>query len=57
MCAAAGIPTLFLEFVGADLVYQTYAPSFLVEVNDGTFPFGINHLHGLVELGAAVASL
>lgn len=51
-----GVESFFLELISLDFVHKTYATSFLVEVNDGTAAFSINHLHGAMELLAAVAA-
>ena len=51
------IHTLFLELVSADFFHQTYASSFLIEVQYHAPSLLFYHLHGAVELLAAVTSL
>ena len=51
------IVALLLQLVCSNLVHQSYAASLLAEVYDSAAPFLLNHLHCLVELFAAVASL
>ena len=51
------IETLVLQFVGVDLVAEADAASLLVEVDDGTLALPLDHLHGAVQLLAAVAAV
>ena len=51
------IVALLLEFVGSNLVHESYAATFLTEIDDETFAFLLNHSHGFVKLFAAIATL
>ena len=51
------IVALFLEFVRADLIHQSDAAALLVHIDDDTLAFRLNHLHGFLELLAALAAL
>ena len=51
------VVALFLEFVGGNLGHQADAASFLVEIEHHALAFLLNHLHRLMELLAAVATL
>ena len=51
-----GVEPLILQPVSRNLVHQTDAASFLLHVDDDAFPFLLYHLHGFVELLAAVAT-
>ena len=52
-----GVHAVFLEFVGFHLLHQADTASFLVQVDHYALAFGLNHLHGLVQLFATVTSL
>ena len=52
-----GVQSLLLQFVGGNLVHQADATTFLNEIDDGTFTFLLNELHGLVQLLTAVTAL
>ena len=42
------IEALFLQFIGCDLVHQTYSPAFLLHIDHHTLAFLLDGLHGLV---------
>ena len=48
---------LLLQFVGSYLVHQSDTATFLLHVDEHAFTFTVYHLHGLVQLFAAVAAL
>ena len=50
-----GVETLFLEVVGLELVHEADTATLLTHVGDEALAFLFNHLHGAVELLAAVA--
>ena len=52
-----GVESLFLKFVGGNLVHQSDAASLLLHIDDDALAFFVNGLHGLMELFAAVATL
>ena len=52
-----GIVSFFLQLVGCNLVHQSYASAFLLHVDDYTLAGFLDHLHRLVQLLSAVASL
>lgn len=51
------VKAFLLQLVSADFIHQAYAPAFLTEIEYATAPFGLYHLHCLVELFTAVAPL
>ena len=48
-----GIQTVFLQFIGLDLVHQTDTAALLVHIDHKAFAFFLNHLHRHVQLLAA----
>ena len=50
------VHSFFLQFVGAHLVHQSDAASLLLQIYDYPFSFLLDHLHGLVQLGATVTA-
>lgn len=50
------VKSLFLEFVCAYLVHEPYATSLLVEIEYDSAVLFLHHLHGAVQLLAAVAA-
>ena len=52
-----GVEAFLLQLIGGNLVHQTDAATFLLHIDYYTTTFLLNHLHGLVELFAAVATL
>ena len=51
-----GVEALLLQFVGADFGSEADAAAFLAHVEQDPSTFFFNALHGLVELGSAVAA-
>ena len=51
------VALLLLELVGGNLVHQSDAAALLLHVDEHTLALLVDHLHGLVELVAAVAAL
>ncbi len=51
------IKAIFLQLVGFDLVHQSYAASFLTEINHGASSLALYHLHREMKLFAAFAPL
>ena len=51
------VVALLLELVGGYLVHQSYAATFLAEIDDEAFALLLDHAHRLVELLAAIATL
>lgn len=51
-----GIKTLFLKFICPDLFHQTDAAALLIEIDHSSPALTLYHLHGFVELLAAIAS-
>ncbi len=47
---------LLLQFVGGQLIHQSYAAAFLLHIYDDTLALFLNLLHGLVELFATIAA-
>lgn len=52
-----GINALLLKLVSPDLVHQADSAALLTEIEDNAASLLLDHLHGLVELLAAVAAL
>ena len=52
-----GVVSFFLQFLGGNLVHQSYASSFLLHVDNYSLACLVYHLHCLVQLLSAVASL
>ena len=52
-----GVETFLLQLIGGNLVHQTDAATFLLHIDDDAATFLLDHLHGLVKLFAAVATL
>ena len=52
-----GIHALLLQFVGANLIHQSYAAAFLAQVQDYTFASFLYFHHGAMQLLATVATL
>ena len=48
------IVSLLLEFISRNLSHKSDAASFLIEIKHNAFAFLVNHLHGLVQLFAAI---
>ena len=51
-----GVHTLLLKLIGSNLVHQADTPTLLLHINDDALAFLLDHLHGLVELLATVAT-
>src|SRR6185437_13958662 len=51
-----GVLALVLQLVGLELVQQTDAAPFLIEIYDDTAPFRLDHRHRSVQLPAAIAA-
>ena len=51
-----GVESFLLQLIGGNLVHQSNAASFLLHVDQHAAPLLLNHLHGLVQLFAAVAA-
>ena len=52
-----GVHAFLLELVGGNLVHQSDASSFLLHVDEHALAFLFDHLHGFVQLFAAVTPL
>lgn len=50
-----GVAAEFLQMIGAQLVHQTDTTALLAHVEDQAFALFVHHLHGAVQLLAAVA--
>ena len=51
-----GVIALLLELVGGDLGHESYAAALLIEVEHYALALPVDHLHGAVQLLAAVAA-
>ena len=52
-----GVKALLLKLVGLDLIHQSYAAAFLIQIKDNSASLLLDHFHSFVELIAAVAAL
>jgi len=52
-----GVHALFLQLVCGNFIHQSDASTFLLHVDNHTLTLFLDHLHRLVQLLAAVASL
>ena len=50
------IHAFFLQFISTQFIDQSNAAAFLVHVEDQPFTFGFYHLHGFMQLLAAIAA-
>ena len=51
-----GVIAVFLQFIGFDFVHQADATPFLIHVHQHTLAFFLYHLHGKMQLFAALAT-
>ena len=50
------VETALLQTIGSDFIHQPYTPAFLIHINNNTFSFGFDRLHGFMQLLPAIAT-
>ena len=51
-----GVIAVLLQLIGFDFVHQADASTFLIHIHEDAFAFFLYHLHGKVQLFAALAT-